>query len=88
MGYHIDSFGPTKPWPKGGFSLYDITGDQIAERVVRAKVNMKGWYEGEVIARHPWPGYVGLFETLAEVMKAIEEREEAKRNAPANRPVY
>lgn len=64
---------PNDVWPKGGWGLFQIDGDQIADRTVRERVNPKGWYEGKVIARHSWPGYVGMFETLPEVMAAIEK---------------
>jgi len=73
MEFHISHFPPTDVWPEGGWSLYQISGDEIAERTVRERVNPKGWYEGEVIARHPWCGYVGLFVTLDEVMATIKE---------------
>jgi hypothetical protein len=32
--YHITQFGPTDVWPNGGWSLYKITGDQIARMIV------------------------------------------------------
>ena len=54
--------------------LYRITGEQIAQRTVWERVNPKGWYEGEVIARHSWCGFIGCFATLAEVMQAIEKQ--------------
>ena len=72
--YHIRKEKPCLPhWPNGGWSAYQITGDQIADRVVREKINPKGWYEGGVIARHSWCGYIGMFETMAELLKAIEK---------------
>ena len=54
------------------WSVYQINGDQIADRVVRERVNPKGWYEGKVIARHSWCGYLGGFKSLPEAMAAIE----------------
>jgi hypothetical protein len=62
--FHIIRDDPSDVWPNGAWSLYRINGDEIASRVVRERVNPKGWYEGNVIARHPWPGYIGMFETL------------------------
>ena len=65
LSFHISWSGPYEPhWPRGAWSVYQITGDEIAARVER--------YKGSVIARHPWCGYIGLFETLPEVMVAIE----------------
>ena len=76
--YHITRNDPIEPnWPKGSWSVYQITGDQIADRIVREKINPKGWYEGKVIARHCWSGYLGMWVTLAEAVKAIEEAEAA-----------
>lgn len=73
MEYHIQKDEPCLPhWPKGAWSLYQISGDQIADRTVREKINPKGYYEGGVIARHGWCGYIGMFETLPELMAAIE----------------
>lgn len=64
--YHLQHFGPVEPhWPRGGWSLYRITGDQIAQRVVYKK--------GKVVERHSWCGYIGIFETLQEAMEAIEK---------------
>lgn len=74
---HIDWFGPSDAWPIGGWSLYKISGDQIADRVVRERVNVDGgYYEGDAIARHSWCGYIGIFATLPELMKAIEQAKE------------
>lgn len=79
--YHIQHFGPCEPhWPRGGWSLYQITGDQIAERTVRANVvhaHGGAYYTGDVVARHAWCGYAGIYETLPEVMAAIAAIEEA-----------
>ena len=68
--YHITHFSPTDPWPRGGWSLYQITGDEIARRITFDKE--------KVTERHSWCGYLGIYETLAEVMAAIEEAEAAK----------
>lgn len=71
--YHIDHFGPCEPhWPKGGWAIYRISGDEIADRVVRERVNPLGFYEGDVIARHSWCGYLGIRETLEEVLEVIK----------------
>lgn len=63
--YHISHFGPCLPhWPNGGWSLYQISGDEISQRIVRDK-------KGKVVERHSWCGYIGIFATLPEVMAAI-----------------
>ncbi len=73
MQFHVQHFDSNEVWPKGGWSLYKIDGDEIANRTIRERVNPKGWYEGEVIARHPWCGYIGCFDNLEQVMKAMEK---------------
>lgn len=79
--YHITHDAPCLPhWPNGAWSVYHISGEQIAERTVWERVNPKGWYEGKVIARHSWCGYLGMWEKLSDAMKAIEA-DEAKRAA-------
>lgn len=67
--YHITHFGSNDVWPRGGWSLYQITGDQIAQRIIVDP------HSGKVIERHSWCGYIGIFETLPEIMKAIEDAE-------------
>lgn len=65
--YHIQQFQPILPhWPAGGWSLYNISGDAIAQRI---KFDDKG----KVVMRHSWCGYIGCYETLPELMAAIEE---------------
>lgn len=59
--YHITRDDPCLPhWPNGGWSVYQIDGDQIADRVIREEVvketNGPAYYKGEVIARHSWCG--------------------------------
>lgn len=83
--YHVTFNDPIEPhWPRGGWSVYRITGDQIADRIVREKINPKGWYEGNVIARYSWCGYLGMtetFEGVAELItkdKADHEAQEAR----------
>jgi hypothetical protein len=74
--YHMTRNDPCLPhWPNGAWSVYAIDGDQIADRVVREKVNPKGWYEGKVIARHSWCGYLGMTETWEGVQKLIEDHQ-------------
>lgn len=74
--YHIAHEDPCEPhWPNGSWSVYQINGDQIADRVVRERVNPKGFYEGEVIARHSWCGYLGMCETFDGVREMIEKHE-------------
>jgi hypothetical protein len=69
--YHIKDFPPNKPWPKGGWSLYNITGDQIARRIEFGP-------DGKAIRRDSWCGFIGCFETLDEVMRAIEDHRAGK----------
>jgi predicted DNA-binding transcriptional regulator len=69
MEYHIRSFGPTDPWPNGGWSLYQISGDQIADRIEKDE-------KGKVVARHSWCGYIGIWETPEEITEAIKAHEE------------
>lgn len=76
--FHLTYDTPSENWPKGAWSVYQIDGDQIAQRTVWERVNPKGWYEGKVIARHSWCGYLGMFTTLAQACKAIEDAKEGK----------
>lgn len=71
--FHISSFPPNDNWPRGGWSLYQITGDQIAQRT---RVE-----DGKIAARYSWCGFVGCFETLQEVMAAINAESLAKAGA-------
>jgi hypothetical protein len=71
--FHVDYFGPIECWPQGGWSVYQITGDEIADRVVREKIDPRGFYTGKVTHRHSWCGYIGTFTTLADAMAAIEQ---------------
>lgn len=52
-------------WPKGCWAVYQIDGDEIAQRI-------KFDDEGKVTERHAWCGYVGMVATLAEVPAVIE----------------
>lgn len=70
--YHVDWMDPTDVWPNGAFGIYNITGDEIADRVVREKVNPAGWYEGKVIARHPWCGFLGMVDSGEKMLALIE----------------
>ena len=72
IDYHINHSAANEHWPNSMWALYKINGDKIADCVVREHVNPKGWYEGKVIARHSWCGYIGGFHSLAELMAAIE----------------
>lgn len=76
--YYIDHFDKCEPhWPNGAWSVYAITGDQIADRIVREKVNPSGYYEGKVIARHSWCGYLGMWEKLDDAVAAIAAHRKA-----------
>lgn len=79
--FHI-TFSPPNPavehWPKGFWALYEINGDQIAERTVFKEI-VQGQlggphYTGGVIARHSWCGYVGGYGSFDEVAAAIRDR--------------
>lgn len=81
--YHITYNDPIEPhWPNGSWSAYRITGDQIADRIVRERINPKGFYEGDVIARHSWCGYLGMSETFDGVREMIE-KDKAEEEARA-----
>jgi hypothetical protein len=71
--YHINWCPPNGVWPKGGWSLYRITGDEIAERIEWGKP-AKGYKTigRKVVRRDPWCGYIGMFETFSEREKAID----------------
>jgi hypothetical protein len=88
MQYHITRDPPCLPhWPNGAWSVYQISGDQIADRVVREEIvkpiDGPAFYKGKVIARHSWCGYLGMTETFDGVQKLIEkdQAEQAKRSA-------
>lgn len=70
--YHIQRNAPNDVWPRGGWSLYQITGDQIAQRTICDPKT------GKIVERHSWCGYIGIFETLPELMRAIEDAESGK----------
>lgn len=79
--YHLQFFGPLKSeyvdWPDGAVSVYHITGDEIADKIIRAEIvqhaRYGAYYRGDVIARHPWPGYLGCFKTMEEAAELIAE---------------
>jgi hypothetical protein len=77
--FHITYSPANDIWPNGFWGLYEINGDQIAERVifkeiVIGKTTGAPHYRGGVIARHSWPGYVGGYGSLDEVMAEIDRR--------------
>lgn len=78
MQFHVTYSKPSDVWPKGFWALYQINGDEIAERTVFKEVvtpdNDRAYYAGGVIARHSWPGYVGGYGSLDEVMAEIRKR--------------
>ena len=63
--FHITYFGPTEPWPNGGWALYQITGEEIAARIECDE-------KGKVIARHSWSGFVGCFASVELAAAAME----------------
>jgi hypothetical protein len=91
MEYHLQYLGPPKSeyvdWPEGSVSVYRITGDQIADRVVFSEIvkpeRGPAYYEGPVIARHSWCGYVGLFRSLDEAVIAIKADRESQKQMDA-----
>lgn len=62
--FYIQNFPANDVWPSGGWSLYRINGDQIAERI-------KFDQNGKVTERYSWCGYIGCFTTLDEITAAI-----------------
>lgn len=77
--YHLQFNTPNENWPNGAVSVYQISGSQIADREVRAEIvkpeRGPAYYTGDVIARHSWCGYIGMFETLEEACAAIKADE-------------
>jgi hypothetical protein len=80
--YHISYFDPCEPhWPRGGWSVYHISADQIAEQVV-----FEGeWPDRKAVRRDAWCGYLGIWETLPEVMSAIEEHKREQQMTSSER---
>lgn len=81
--YHLSYFPPTLPhWPRGGWSLYHISGDEIAHRIEFGE-------DGRAVRRDSWPGYIAIFATLEEATAGIradvEERFASLGFAGANR---
>lgn len=79
--YHLQYTPPNKAlehWPQGHWSLYQITGDEIANRIVFKEIVPEdqgpAFYKGPVIARHSWCGFVGCYHTLADASVAILKR--------------
>jgi hypothetical protein len=70
--YHLAWNEPNEVWPLGSWSVYQIGGDDIAERIIFERVNVDGYYEGDVIARHSWSGYLGMVDTLDGAKALIE----------------
>lgn len=62
--FHFTQFPANNVWPYGGWSVYRITGDEIAARVT--------FKDGEVIARDPWCGYIGSYGSLREAVEAVQ----------------
>jgi hypothetical protein len=72
--YHIQWCAPNDVWPKGGWSVFRITGDEIASRTIWEGYNHeKGYPTGKVEWRHSWPGYIGMVATLPAVAGLIDE---------------
>jgi len=75
--FHINWCAPNDVWPKGGWSVYQINGDEIASRIIRDA-------KGKVVERHPWNGYLGMATTWAELGDMIQDatKEAAERRRP------
>lgn len=78
--YHLQFFGPLKneyvDWPAGAVSVYRITGDEIASRILFEDQADKS---SRLLARHPWCGYIGTFNSLGEASAAIEADRECRQ---------
>lgn len=61
--FHVRKETPNDVWPRGAWSLFRITGDEIARRIIYA--------DGKVVRRDSWPGYVGMYETKEQLMAAM-----------------
>ena len=57
--YHVTWNVPNNGWPKGAWSVYNITGDEIAARIVKV--------DHGVTERHSWCGYLGMVDTTAKL---------------------
>jgi hypothetical protein len=83
--YHITRDEPCPPhWPRGSWSVYRITGDEIADRIIRERVVQGEFgphYSGEVVARHSWCGFLGMTETFDGVRNMIDRDLKARRKA-------
>jgi hypothetical protein len=64
--YHIQHFEANDVWPVGGWSVYKITGDEIAARIIRDK-------DGKVTERHSWCGYLGIATTWDGVLALMQD---------------
>lgn len=64
--------GKPDPWPNGCWSVYEITGDEIARRIAYDDA-------GRIARRDPWPGFVACFDTLDAATDAIRKRMEASQ---------
>lgn len=69
MEFHLQKHAPNANWPDGAWSLYRITGEQIAERTRWERQDGKH----VITERWPWFGYIGMFTTLQQAVAAIDE---------------
>lgn len=65
--YHISKFPPTDVFPLGGWSVYRISGDQIAQRII--------FENGKVVRRDSWSGFLGCYSSLEKLVETINEFE-------------
>jgi len=76
--FHIEWCQPNDVWPNGGWSVYQINGDEIAARIIKDE-------RGRVVERHSWNGYLGMcstWEGLGEmIQEATKYAEQFKRKA-------
>jgi serine phosphatase RsbU (regulator of sigma subunit) len=82
--YHLSYFGPSDPhWPNGGWSVYHINGDEIAQRI-EFKRDERGFQTREALRRDNWCGYLGIYETL-ELAATCIRNDKAEREAQVAR---
>lgn len=63
--YHVTWVEPYDLWPEGAWSVYNITGDEIADCIVKDAA-------GKVAERHPWDGFLGMVSTIDQLGELLE----------------
>lgn len=72
--FHLIQHEPSGSWPDGSWSLYEITGEQIAERT---RWERKEDGKHVISERHGWFGYIGMFTKLTDAVAAMQEKIDA-----------